>query len=73
MQNVNTNVKYEIQRDVNGVWVVQGTLGEQKFATVYAKDTAALVEIFLMLDGSGFCPPADDNDEGPLNMRLVCA
>lgn len=68
------NVKYMIQRDVNGQWVVQGSLGEQMFATVYAKDTASLVEIFMMLDGSGFCPPAnDDNDEGPLNLRLITA
>lgn len=68
------NVKYEIQRDENGHWRVQGSLEGQQFATVYAKDTSALVEIFMMLDGSGFCPPAaDDNDEGPLNIRLITA
>lgn len=86
MKNVNSNVKYEIQKDSNGMWVINGSVTTpppadqpdaeptvQKFATVYALDQE-LMSIFVMLTGSGFCPPAqDDNDEGPLNLRLVTA
>jgi hypothetical protein len=63
------NVEYRIKRDVDGQWCIKGYLSTgQEMATVYCTDTAALIEALMMLDGSGFCPPADD---GPNNLEIA--
>lgn len=59
----NVMVEYKITRDEDGLWCIQGTLpGGQVTSKVYAKDTAALTELFLLLDGSQpvFCGDAVD-------------
>lgn len=52
-------IQYKIAKDENGLWCVQGQLSNgQETSKVYAKDTDALIQIFLMLEGSSpvFCP-----------------
>lgn len=50
---------YIIKRDEDGRWHISTELNGVKTGSIYCNTTTDLMQMFLMLDSSGWCPPCD--------------